>query len=153
MITKVRSSKYFKMKKLKLLFRIATGIAFIGWIVLIGFPNWEYANKFIMSTSVFLLCLLYSYLLIIVKNPTDEVYPKGNFSSLEGVINLFKNPKSVLIGWVHYLAFDLMIGIYIKNTANAEFISHWWQIPCFILTLLFGPIGLLLFFIIEFIVT
>lgn len=69
--------------------------------------------------------------------------------NLEGVVNLLKNPRGVLIGWVHYLAFDLMVGLYIKSEATQLEIPHLLQIPCFILTLLYGPFGLLLFFIIK----
>ncbi len=138
------------MKKLSIFFQIATYIALFGWAILVFLPNWKQANDVVMSINVTLLCGLYAYLLFFQKNISDEKYPKGGFSTLGGVINLFKNPKGVLIGWIHYLAFDLMIGIYIKNAANELQISYWWQIPCFILTLMFGPVGLLLFFILKY---
>jgi hypothetical protein len=34
----------------------------------------------------------------------------GGFSTLAGVAVLFSNPWLLLAGWVHYLAFDLLIG-------------------------------------------
>jgi hypothetical protein len=89
------------------------------------------------------------YILFIHKNIEGEKYPKGNFFDLKGVMNLFKNPKSVLGGWVHYLAFDLMVGLYIKTQGNAIGMSHWLQIPCFLLAFMFGPAGYLLFSILH----
>jgi hypothetical protein len=56
-------------------------------------------------------------------------------------------------GWVHYLAFDLMTGLFIKRNALKHGISHWLLIPCLFLTFMFGPIGLLLYFLIRLIIT
>ncbi len=137
------------MKKLNLYFKSATFLAFISWIILIFFPNFSLTNEFILLISVALLSVLYGYLLFFKKNHDETVYPIGSFSSLEGVCNLFKNPKGVLIGWIHYLAFDLMIGLFIKHEALSIGMSHWLQIPCFLLTFIFGPLGLLLFFVLK----
>jgi hypothetical protein len=88
-------------------------------------------------------------LLFIRKDTKNEDYPKGNFTSLDGLMLLFKNPRYLLSGWVHYLAFDLMLGIYIKNQANEIGMGHLLQIPCFILTFFLGPVGFLLFIILQ----
>jgi Domain of unknown function (DUF4281) len=140
------------MKELSLFFKIATYMAMLGWLVLAILPNWQWADFLIKSVIVVLLSVLYVYVLFIHKNIQGESYPKGGFGSLKAVMNLFQNPRGVLAGWVHYLAFDLMIGLYIKTEANAIGMSHWLQIPCFLLTLLFGPAGYLLFFILSMIV-
>lgn len=137
------------MKTLNLYFKIATYLSITCWSFLIFFPKWSATNDYVILIIVAMLCSLYGYLLFFKKNHDDTVYPKGSFSTLEGVANLFKNPKGVLIGWVHYMAFDLMIGLYIKAEATQIGMSHWLQIPCFILALLFGPMGLLLFFVLK----
>ena len=33
------------------------------------------------------------------------------------MISLFKSPRVVLGGWIHFLAFDLMVGLYIVTDA------------------------------------
>jgi Domain of unknown function (DUF4281) len=137
------------MKTLELFFKSATFLAVSCWILLIVFPGFSHSNQYIILIVVALLATLYGYLLFFRKNQDATIYPKGNFSTLKGVCNLFLNPKGVLIGWIHYLAFDLM-GLYIKQEASNIGLSHWLQIPCFILTLIFGPLGLLLFFILRF---
>jgi uncharacterized membrane protein YhdT len=136
------------MKTFNLYFKISSFLAISCWMFLIFFPRLSFSHHYIILITVGLLCFSYGFLLV-KKNHDNTIYPKGNFSTLEGVCDLFKNPKSVLIGWIHYLAFDLMVGLYIKNQALEVGIPHWLQIPCFVLTLLFGPLGLLLFFLIR----
>lgn len=138
------------MKELNLYFKTSTYLAISCWLFLILFPKLSFTNQYVILISVGLLSALYVYLLFIKKNYDDTIYPKGSFSNLEGICNLFQNPRGVLVGWIHYLAFDLMIGLYIKSQASEIEMSHWFQIPCFILTLLFGPLGLLLFFILKY---
>ena len=137
------------MKTLSNLYKIVNIIATLGWVILIFFPSWNLADTVIIKGIVVGLSLFYIYLLFIRKDIKNEDYPKGNFTSLDGVILLFKNPRNLLSGWVHYLAFDLMLGIYIKSQAIEIGMSHSLQIPCFILTLVLGPVGFLLFCILQ----
>jgi hypothetical protein len=137
------------MKSLSNLYKLVNAVAAIGWVILIFLPNWNLADSAIKNGIVVGLSVFYIYILFIRKDIKNEVYPKGNFTSLEGVINLFKNPRNLLAGWVHYLAFDLMLGIYIKSQANEIGMSHFLQIPCFILTFILGPVGYLLFVILQ----
>lgn len=137
------------MKSLSNLYKLVNAVAAIGWVILIFLPNWNLADSVIKYGIVVGLSVFYIFVLFIRKDIKNEVYPKGNFTSLEGVINLFKNPRNLLAGWVHYLAFDLMLGIYIKTQANEIGMSHFLQIPCFILTFMLGPVGYLLFVILQ----
>jgi hypothetical protein len=138
------------MKKFNLIFKYSGYISLIGWILLIGFPMSNFTDQVVTYISVVLLCFIYSYLIILSKNATDEKFPKGSFWSFQGVVNLFKNPKSILIGWIHFLAFDLMVGMYIKNDAIGNDISFWLVIPILLLTLMLGPMGLLAYFLMRF---
>jgi hypothetical protein len=62
---------------------------------------------------------------------------------------LFQNKWLLLAGWIHYLAFDLFIGSWQVRDAAKQGISHWLVIPCLALTFMFGPIGLLLYFLLR----
>ena len=137
------------MKSLSNLYKVVNVVATIGWATLIFLPRWNYADIVIKNGIVVGLSLFYIYLIFIRKDIKNEVYPKGNFKSLEGVLLLFKNPRNLLSGWVHYLAFDLMLGIYIKSQGNEIGMSHLLQIPCFILTFILGPFGYLLFILLQ----
>jgi hypothetical protein len=55
----------------------------------------------------------------------------------------------LLAGWIHYLAFDLFIGSWEVRDAQRLGLNHLLVIPCLALTFLFGPIGLMLYFLIR----
>ena len=74
---------------------------------------------------------------------------QGGFGTLAGVASLFSNSWVLLAGWVHYLAFDLFIGSWQVRDARRNGIAHWMVIPCLALTFFFGPIGLLLYFLLR----
>ena len=130
-------------------FTTCNAIAAIGWLVLIILPGWRSSDKFIIGIIVTLFAVIYTYY-IVTNLPAIDM---RNFSSLQGVTNLFTNPLAVLIGWVHYLAFDLMVGLFIKKNAKTHGIRHGWLIPCLLLTFMFGPVGILLYLLIRVIIT
>ena len=75
---------------------------------------------------------------------------EGGFGNLEEVMILFKNPKAVLAGWIHYLVFDLLTGRWIALDAVKNGISKWFVAPCLFFTLMLGPVGFLLYTILKY---
>ena len=67
------------------------------------------------------------------------------------VYALFQDPALVLAGWIHYLAFDLFIGSWEVRDARRIGIPHLLVVPCLIGTFLVGPVGLLLYLLLRFI--
>ena len=67
-----------------------------------------------------------------------------------GLAALFSRPEVLLLGWIHYLAFDLWIGAWIAQDARERRIPHGIVLPCLILTYFAGPVGLLIFLIVRF---
>jgi hypothetical protein len=80
---------------------------------------------------------------------TTETIDGAGFGSLAEVSALFSAPGNVMMGWTHYLAFDLFIGSWEVEDAGKEGIPHWLVLPCLFFTLMLGPIGLLLYFSIR----
>ncbi len=66
----------------------------------------------------------------------------GDFSSLAGVMRLFDSPWGALTGWIHYLCFDSFVGRWIMNDAPK---GGYRLLPVLFLTLMLGPIGLLVY--------
>ncbi len=127
------------------LFQIANAIAMIGWITLIIFPDKSWTNKLLTGVVITLFAVVYTFIIFTSITPGDF----NNFSTLDGVMGLFTNEKGVLAGWIHYLAFDLMTGLYIVNNARKFNINRWILLPSLIFTFMLGPFGLLLYFIIR----
>lgn len=73
----------------------------------------------------------------------------GGFDSLAGVAALFSAPGLLLAGWIHYLAFDLFVGRWIVDDGTALSVPRWLLLPCLALTFLFGPVGLLAYWVLR----
>lgn len=130
----------------KRLFQLSSLVALGGWGVLIALPGWAQGPRVVLGVAVVLLCVLYGASLFqAMTSRGDRSMGKPGFFSLRGVLALFSNPKAVLAAWVHILAFDLLAGLYIQQQGALQGIGHLWLVPCYLLTLMFGPLGLLLF--------
>ena len=126
-------------------FSIANTTALLGWIVLAVFGPRRWAAPLITGAILPLLfAVLYAALIA-----ANFGKSQGGFGTLAGVGQLFSNPWLLLAGWVHYLAFDLFIGSWEVRDARSRGIAHWMVIPCLALTFFFGPVGLLLYFLLR----
>jgi hypothetical protein len=128
-----------------LIFTIANPLAAIGWILLAVAPAREWVTR-IVTGLVIPAIFAVAYVAIVVWTFAGA---EGSFSSLRGVQQLFANPWLLLAGWLHYLAFDLLIGTWEARDAVARGIARWLLIPCLFLTFMFGPAGWLLYMIVR----
>lgn len=127
-------------------FQTCSTIAMVGWIVLLIIsPFWSSFDKFLIGIIITLFAIVYAWLIFQVFTPGDF----EKFSSLNGVMELFTDKTAVTAGWVHYLAFDLLTGIWIKKNAQKYNIHHLILVPCLLLTFMLGPIGLLLYLLVR----
>jgi hypothetical protein len=126
-------------------FRVCNLLASVSWLLLIilGWKRWVSG---LITGVIVPLVLAVVYLALILSHWSEG---QGSFNTLSGVAALFKNQWLLLAGWVHYLAFDLFIGNWQVRDALRQKIPHWAVIPCLVLTFLFGPIGLLLYFVLR----
>lgn len=131
---------------LDILFSIVNLVALIGWLLLIFAPRWRWTQQLVLSLGVSLL-LAVVYVVMFTLNIAD--FKPDSFNTLAGVVALFKVPQAVLIGWVHYLAFDLFVGCWEVSNAQKSGMPHGLVIPCLLFTFMLGPTGLLMYFIIR----
>jgi hypothetical protein len=126
-------------------FSIANLSAAAGWLLLIAIGRRRWVHTVVTGGVLpVLLSVLYVVLLV-----TQLGRIQGGFGSLAGVQALFSNEWVLLAGWVHYLAFDLLIGSWEARDAQKHGISHLAVVPCLILTFLFGPAGFLLYLVVR----
>lgn len=118
------------------IFSIVNLIALLGWVLLAALPGRRWAER--VSGWVVPAVLAASYVVVIASSWGTSA---GGFSSLADVALLFANPWLLLAGWIHYLAFDLLIGGWIVRDARRRGLSHVWLLPSLVLTFLFGPAG------------
>jgi hypothetical protein len=127
-------------------FRVCNLLALAGWLILIFAGRARWANRLLCGAAIPLLFAC-AYLGLLAGHRSET---SGNFNTLSGVASLFSNRWLLLAGWIHYLAFDLFIGSWEVRDSQDNGISHLLVIPCLLLTFLFGPIGLLLYFAVRF---
>lgn len=111
-----------------------------AWLLLVLAPKSTITQQVVHRVWIPMLLGLV-YLLLFVTGPSSP--EGGSFSSLPGVMILFADPQMMLVGWVHYLAFDLFVGAWEVRDAGRRGIAHIWVVPCLFFTLMLGPIGLL----------
>lgn len=119
-------------------------LALIAWAALILLPRWPALLAAILYLGVGLLCLAYAAGLIgvvsgLIPNPGGG---GADFSTIAGVRAIFASDAGVTIGWTHYLAFDLFVGLWIARDGDAKNISRLIQAPILFATLMAGPLGL-----------
>lgn len=128
------------------IFQSATVIAMLGWFILLFIsPFWFRADRFITGIIIALLALIYTWLLIDKFDFSDL----GKFTSARGVSALFSNKYLLTAGWVHYLAIDLLAGTWIKKNSFKHGIPFWQVFICLLLTLLFGPVGIMVYLLLR----
>lgn len=131
------------------LFSIANSLAMVAWLLLFLAPRWKWTQRIVLSGGVTLIfCGAYLTLLLAYAGSGE-----GDFWSLKGVMQLFTQPEAVLIGWLHYLAFDLFVGCWETIDAHKQGIRHLYILPCLGLTLMYGPVGLLAYWLLRYILT
>lgn len=128
----------------EILFKIFNSLAMLGWILLIISWWWEPLRKITFSFTIsFILAAAYLILMAMGVFETGE----GDFSSLKGVMLLFGKEEAVLVGWLHYLAFDLFVGTWILSDAKKRNFKIGYLIPVLFFTFMLGPVGLLIYLI------
>jgi hypothetical protein len=65
--------------------------------------------------------------------------------SLAGIAALLGTPAGATIAWVHFLAFDLLVGRWAYLDSRERGVSAWLMGPVLFFTLMLGPVGFLLY--------
>ena len=131
-------------------FLITCSIAAVGWIIIIFLsPFWRGYDKFVTGIVVALLALAYTW--VNAANFDPGLIKK--FFSLDGIAQIFSNRPLLTAAWIHFLAFDLLAAVWIKNNSARHRIGHLLILPALIFTCMLGPLGFLIYLLIRFIKT
>jgi Domain of unknown function (DUF4281) len=124
---------------LETIFSLASLAAVIGWLALLAAPLARPRLIIVARLMAMILCAAYFTQLFTITQPVQG----GSFSTLAGVTALFSLPGNVMLGWTHFLAFDLFVGSWEIENAGKLGIPHWAMVIPLGLTFMLGPIGLL----------
>jgi hypothetical protein len=132
------------------LFSLTNLVAVLGWAALLLLPRRPLVLSAVLYLGVGLLCLAYLAMFAATLSgladpgrAPEASSPELTDYSIEGIRALFGSDGGIVIGWTHYLAFDLFVGLWIGRDADAKGFSRLVQAPILVATFLAGPIGLL----------
>jgi hypothetical protein len=133
-------------------FAAANMLALIAWVALVLLPRKPFVLAAILYAGVGILCGTYAFSLIGLM--TGTLNPGGppvamDFGSIEAIRAIFASDGGIVVGWVHYLAFDLFVGLWIARDADAKGISRFVQAPILFATLMAGPLGLFVWLVLR----
>lgn len=132
------------------LFGLTNLVAVAAWLVLVALPRRPFALALVLYGGVAMLCFAYATMFVmLVGGFADPVRDAGaplpdlsNYS-VEGLKTFFRSEGGLVLGWTHYLAFDLFTGLWIARDADAKGFSRLVQVPFLLATFMAGPLGLL----------
>ena len=118
------------------------------WALLILMPRAKITDTLVHSVMMpLILGVTYAWLLATALSlPASE---GAGFSSLEGLMKLFTVEMALVAAWSHYIVFDLFVGAWEARDAQRVGMNHLLLVPCLVLTLLVGPIGLLAYIMVR----
>lgn len=124
-------------------FQIANAGAFFAWLALLALPRSRPLTATLRYGVVGALALAYAALAARYLPAVDG----AGFTTLAGIKALLSSEPALLIGWLHYLAFDLFVGLWIAERADEQGWTRLAQAPVLLLTFMLGPVGLLSFYL------
>lgn len=123
------------------------------WLLLAIGPRTELTGRIVLFGGIAPLALCYTILLpLIMTGAIDPVGPEGgsmDFTQLSGVMALFDSKGGATVGWIHYLAFDLFVGLWVARNADKHGYARWIQVPILFFVLMAGPLGLILYLLLR----
>ena len=134
-----------------LVFGATNALALVGWAMLAVLPRGPAVRSIVLYACVGLLCLAYASMFVaLFGNLVDPARLPGlpppdlGDYSVKGIRALFMSDGGIVLGWTHYLAFDLFVGLWVANDADNKGFGRLVQLPILFCILMAGPIGLLI---------
>ncbi|MFZ5745098.1 MAG: ABA4-like family protein [Pseudomonadota bacterium] len=138
------------------MFSFTNAVVVIAWLILAFLPRKPLAMTAVLYLGVGLLCLCYTVMFVaLLSGGVDpglvagaQPYVASDYS-IAGLRKLFMSDGGLVIGWTHYLAFDLFTGLWIARDADNKGFGRAVQLPFLVATFMAGPIGLFTWLIVR----
>ena len=134
------------MLSLETTFAIANAWILPGWLLLVFARSWKYTPLLIYYLIITVLAITYAWMLLTDISSFD---PEAG-SSLSNLALTFGNERVALLGWIHYLAFDMLAGLMIATDGRKTGIHPALMFIPLFFTLMTGPFGLLIYTVIRY---
>jgi hypothetical protein len=115
------------------------------WLLMMVLPHWRWTQRIMRSPLISALPATLYTLLVLPR--LGEVWPAVTNPRLPEIAALLGSPAGATMAWVHFLAFDLLVGRWMYLESRERAISAWLMAPILFFTLMLGPLGFLLYLI------
>jgi hypothetical protein len=131
------------------LFNVA-GFAILAWLLLIFLPKWG-VTRWVARTEIFPVFLAVLYAVGVVPLLAETgLGVMRDFGTAEGVTRLLARQDVALVAWIHILCFDQLVALYIyRDNMERRHVPLVVQSVLLFLTLMFGPVGFLLYYLLR----
>lgn len=124
------------------------------WLLLAIGPRTEMTGRIILFGGIAMLAAAYTILcLLLLSNTIDPggraLPAAAEMTQLTGVMAFFASKGGAVVGWIHYLAFDLFVGVWIARNADRHGFGRAIQIFPLLFSWAVGPVGLLLYLLMR----
>jgi hypothetical protein len=127
------------------LFSLANLVALISWLPLAASPFLPAIRKWTwLATGLIIPSVIAVAYIVLIAAGLGEV-GGTDFGSLPEIRRVFADDSALAAGWLHYLAFDMVVGTWVARDGTGRGVPALILLPCLILTFLFGPAGFLLY--------
>ena len=125
------------------IFQLSNLLVVPFWFLMILLPHWRWTKRIMASLwTVVPAALLYAILVL-----PNFLALLGELASpeLASIAALLGTPEGAMIGWIHFLAFDLFVGRWAYLDSREKGFTAWLVSPILFVVFMFGPLGLLLY--------
>ena len=119
--------------------RILNVPVLLGWAAMVFAPRTR-LTKWYLESDALPLVIGGVYLLKVAPHLPGLL---SQFDTLPHIDAALRMPGMLLAGWIHYLAFDFLVGRVVLADAQRRGVPHLLVVPCLVLTFLLGPTGYL----------
>ena len=115
------------------------------WSLMWFLPKHEITSRVMNDIRICILPLLIPYAILVIPNILDIFITLGSeMPTPDLVIEFFQDDDVILIGWLHFLAFDILAGRYIWKRMIDLDRPIYLSTPILILSMMVAPLGFLL---------
>ena len=127
------------------LFSLGSMFVLPFWALMILLPHWRWTKRIIQSPWI----IIGPSLIYVVLAVPEAGNIMGELGSLAQVTALLSTPFGTVVGWAHFLAFDLFVGRWAYLESREYGINAFLMAPILFFTFMLGPVGFVAYLIVR----
>jgi len=123
----------------ELVLKVVSVPVLVGWLAMLLAPRAR-PTRWLLESDVLPLGIGGLYLALVLPHLPGLL---REFDTLAHIGAALQRPGMLLAAWVHYLAFDFLVGRVVLADSQRRGLPHLLVVPCLVLCFLLGPVGYL----------